>query len=159
MYLCLTMTASREALLKLIEEAAASAARQNGATAKRSTTFASPSSPPLSPAAMRTVTMLRPRPGLLLDGSQSVASAARKMLDSNMDAALIVSVTGEVTGILTDTDVTRRVLAKRLDPNATRVADVMTSSPACVSANGTAFDALSLMVGGLRHRKCIPVAL
>ena len=154
-------------LLQLIEDAAASAEKQKREEKKKAGSAAAagaarvgfytptPSSPLLeaaSPAGVRTVTMLRPRPGLLLDGSQSVTAAAQKMQDSNTDAALIVDVSGQLTGIITDTDVTRRVLANHLDPNRVRVVDVMTEQPACVSEEGTAFEALSLMVEGrFRH--------
>ena len=74
------------------------------------------------------------------------------MHDMNTDAALVIDVTGKLTGIITDTDVTRRVLAKGLDPNRAKVNDVVTLSPATVSDQGTAFDALSLMIEGrFRH--------
>ena len=62
------------------------------------------------------------------------------------------SVAAKVLSSRTDTDVARRVLAKRLDPAKVTVGEVMTESPACVSEEGTAFEALSLMVGGrFRH--------
>ena len=65
-----------------------------------------------SPLRRRSVMMLRPKPGLMLDGGTSIATAALKMQESNTDAVLVVDpATGLLAGIMTDTDVTRRVLA------------------------------------------------
>ena len=149
------MAASRRKLVTLIEEAATAATPKKEPDAGK-VTFSvggkKPASPLLAADKSRTVMMLRPRTPLLLDGTQSVSSAAKKMHDMNTDAALVIDVTGKLTGIITDTDVTRRVLAKGLDPNRAKVNDVVTLSPATVSDQGTAFDALSLMIEGrFRH--------
>ncbi|KAL3773236.1 hypothetical protein ACHAW5_008975 [Stephanodiscus triporus] len=57
------------------------------------------------------------------------------------DAAIITNSAGELAGIITDTDVTRRVVAKNLLASKTCVADVMTSNPSY-----PATDALMTMV-------------
>jgi signal-transduction protein with cAMP-binding, CBS, and nucleotidyltransferase domain len=57
-------------------------------------------------ANQRTVGDLRPKKNINIEMSASVAAAARKMLERNTDAALIVSAEGDLLGILTDSDVT-----------------------------------------------------
>ena len=166
----MSSTDARLRLLKVIEDAAAAAEKKQLAgsdassakvafAASTPTKALTPSKQDIgSPGGPRTVTMLRPRPGLLLDGNQSVSEAARKMQSANTDAALVVSISGELTGIVTDTDVTRRVLSKHLDPSTLRICDVMTAKPACVSEEGTAFEALALMVEGrFRHLPVIGI--
>jgi CBS domain-containing protein len=95
---------------------------------------------------VRTVESLRPKPGLALDPAMTVAEAARKMLAANSDCALVVSASAELKGILTDTDVTHRLLAPGLDPEKTLVSEVMTASPQCVRSSENAVDALCTMV-------------
>ena len=92
----------------------------------------------------RTVGELRPRPGLALDPEVTVASAARKMAAASTDCALIVG--AELRGILTDTDVARKVIALGLDPEVTAVTEAMTAAPKCVRVDDSAVDALTLMV-------------
>ena len=74
------------------------------------------------------------------------------MQESNSSAALIVDASGVLEGIITDSDVTRKVLAKRLDPAKVCVADAMTRSPKSVTDEDNASQALSIMVEGkFRH--------
>ena len=56
---------------------------------------------------------------------------------------------------MTDTDVTRRVAAKYLNPSSTPVSDVMTPNPTVVSLTDSAMDALSTMVEN--HFRHLPV--
>ena len=60
--------------------------------------------------------------------------------------ALIVNSDGGLAGIITDTDVTRRVVTKDLPPRLSNVADVMTANPNCVSMSDSAIEALVTMV-------------
>ena len=62
------------------------------------------------------------------------------------DAAIITDQSGGLAGIITDTDVTRRVVAKQLPASSTRVSDVMTANPSCVSMSDPVTDALVTMV-------------
>ena len=62
------------------------------------------------------------------------------------DAALIVGRTRDLAGILTDTDVTRRVVFTNLDPSSSSVSRVMTLNPTMVLIDDSAMDALSTMV-------------
>ena len=79
------------------------------------------------------VSKLRPKKPLLVDFSESVLSVCQALAAKRFDAAIIPGINGGVSGIITDTDITRRVVAKHLDPASTGVSDVMTSNPTCVS--------------------------
>ena len=101
------MAASRRKLVTLIEEAATAATPCQGTDAGKGHLFCRRQEASVAAALAadksRTVMMLRPRTPLLLDGTQSVSSAAKKMHDMNTDAALVIDVTGKLTGIITDT--------------------------------------------------------
>ena len=97
-------------------------------------------------AGARTVADLRPRSILTLADRLSVEEAAKRMAGMKTDAAVVVNNAGALIGILTDTDVTRKVLAPGLDPAAVHVADAMTASPRCVLSTTSAVGALTTMV-------------
>jgi len=78
--------------------------------------------------------------------SVSVLTVTQTLASKRGDAALIVHGNGGLAGIITDTDVTRRVVAKQLPPGFTKVSDVMTANPTCVSMTDSAMDALVTMV-------------
>ena len=104
------------------------------------------------PSGGRTVAELRPRPGLLIDSGTTVAAAARKMLSMNVDVALVQGTDGALKGILTDTDVTRKLLALGSDPEKVSVDTIMTPDPYCVSKDTTAVSALwTMMERRFRH--------
>ena len=63
----------------------------------------------------------------------SVSTAARKMMAAGVDAGLVVTGSGELKGILTDTDVARKVLAPGLDPAQVKITAVMTPNPQSAS--------------------------
>lgn len=94
----------------------------------------------------RSVGELRPKPALLLSPELSVVDAAVKMLGANADSGLVVSAEGALVGILTDKDVTNRVIANRADPTSMLVSEVMTANPMTVKASDNAIDALCLMI-------------
>lgn len=94
----------------------------------------------------RTVGELRPKTALLLSPELTVIDAAVKMLGANADSGLVVSAAGALVGILTDKDVTNRVIAKRADPTSMLVSEVMTASPMTVKSSDNAVDALCLMI-------------
>merc|ERR1712037_728932 len=71
------------------------------------------------------------------------------------DAALIVDSRGSLVGILTDIDITLRVVAKNLNPSLTLVSKVMTINPKMVSMDDFAMDALAIMMDN--HFRHLPV--
>jgi len=100
----------------------------------------------------RPVSKLRPSKAITVAEGASVQEACRLMAGKRADAALVVAANGVLCGIITDTDVSRRVLGKGLDPGSTTVGSVMTRNPSCVQASDGAMDALCMMVEGrFRH--------
>lgn len=78
----------------------------------------------------RVVRDLRPSPAVVVDGDLSVTAAALTMAQHRVDAVLVVSAeSGALQGILTDTDVTRKVLAAGGEPERTTVSSVMSDKP------------------------------
>ena len=75
----------------------------------------------------RTVAEIRPRPAVTLEAGMSVADAAKRMQAANSDAALVCERVGsewKVQGILTDTDVMKKVVAAGRDPDTVTVETV-----------------------------------
>lgn len=96
----------------------------------------------------RLVKKLRPRKPLLLSELLTVADAAKKMQKSRVDAAIITNDEGELRGIITDTDIARKVLAVDEDPEGCSISSVMTANPSCVRMNDSATEALGKMLEG-----------
>jgi signal-transduction protein with cAMP-binding, CBS, and nucleotidyltransferase domain len=87
--------------------------------------------------------------------SASVERAARQMAERELGALLVCDDRDNLIGIVTDRDMTRRVVAAGLNPKEVEVARVMTARPDTLSSNDSAADALELMrIRGLTH---IPV--
>ena len=113
----------------------------------------------------RPVSRLRPRPAVIVAPTASVVATARLMASRRSDCALVVGDDGRLQGIITDTDVTRRVVAPGLGfdrdcgPSASAnaqpavpVSSVMTRDPLCVRTTDSAVEALWAMVRrGFRH--------
>ncbi|MCH8157544.1 MAG: CBS domain-containing protein [Nitrospinae bacterium] len=64
-------------------------------------------------------------PVLSIDAQSSVQEAAEHM-NGNSIGALLVKDLGNFVGIITETDLTRRVVGKGLNPESTLVSEVMT---------------------------------
>ena len=62
---------------------------------------------------------------------------------------------GQLSGIITDTDITWRVVGKDLLPEDTPLSRVMTANPTCVTLSDSAMDAMSLMIEN--HYRHLPV--
>lgn len=73
------------------------------------------------------------------------------MADQGVGAVLVMDGTA-LQGIFTERDALNRVLAEERDPDATRIAEVMTSDLVTLGPKATAVDALRLMTEiGFRH--------
>jgi CBS domain-containing protein len=92
----------------------------------------------------QTVGELMTREPVALSPQDSVALAARLMDELNV-GALPVCENWEVRGLLTDRDITVRVIAAGLDPAATLTADVMTDRVRCASARQSVNEVLATM--------------
>lgn len=85
-----------------------------------------------------------------LPAGASVREAAACMKASHV--ASVVVGDDQLEGIFTERDLTERVVADGLDPEKTRLADVMTPCPITVGLETSVRDALRQMFGhGLRH--------
>jgi CBS domain-containing protein len=81
------------------------------------------------------------------------------MTRANCGSVLIVEAPGTLLGIVTERDLMTRVLAKALDPQTTRVADVMTRNPYCVAPDVLVSDAVLIMIErGFRHLPIVSTA-
>ncbi|KAJ3093025.1 hypothetical protein HK102_012234 [Quaeritorhiza haematococci] len=106
-------------------------------------------------AAAGTVAGMKPSPVVALHESAKVFEAAAYMAAKRQDAVLITNSEGHLAGILTDKDLTYRVVAEGLDPRSTPVSQIMTRNPVSVSSTSNATDALNKMVAG--HFRHLPV--
>jgi len=90
-----------------------------------------------------------------MNSNNSILDAAKTMTEKNIAAMIIVDNEGAIAGILTERDMTQRVLSKALDPSTTSVVDIMTPSPDTLSPGDSARDALELMQS--RNYRHLPV--
>ncbi len=89
---------------------------------------------------------------LVLQSVTPVDEACRRMSERRVGSVAVVDDSGRLVGIFTGRDAVGRVLARRLDPARTPLADVMTGDPQTLSPGQTAIEALRLMWdGGFRH--------
>jgi uncharacterized protein (DUF2267 family) len=89
-----------------------------------------------------------------LDPERSALEGARAIEINNI-GAVIVQDAGRVVGIVTDRDLTVRVIGRGLDPRVTPLADVMTRDVATLPAEASRTDAIRLMVA--RNVRRIPL--
>lgn len=88
---------------------------------------------------------------LSVDSATLVVEAAKRMMARNVAALLIID-DGELTGIFTERDMLRRVVAVGRDPSTTAIGDVMTNGVISLSAERIGFEAVALMQEhGMRH--------
>src|SRR5437879_12704909 len=74
----------------------------------------------------------------------TVVEAARLMKQQNIGALLVLDAT-RLIGIFTERDALCRVLAAGRDPNATKLADVMTAQPQTIGPEEPFLHALRMM--------------
>jgi len=92
------------------------------------------------------------RKKLLITPPDTTISAAAALMARRKVGAVMVVENEKLVGIFTERDAVFRVLARRLDPNHTTVAEVMTPSPQTVDPDKTFGYVLLLMhEQGFRH--------
>lgn len=91
----------------------------------------------------------------LASPSDTVSDAARRMAASNVGTLVVVDCDRRPKGIVTDRDLTVRVLAEGVDPDGVRVDQVMSTGVESVSETGSLEDALEVMRRGRVRR--VPV--
>lgn len=86
------------------------------------------------------------------ESNESVAVAAERMHQRSVGTLVVVNHTSQVVGILTDRDLTTRVLAKGLNGVGTAVHQVMTVGPKTVLESTPIESALAMMRSGKFRR-------
>jgi len=92
---------------------------------------------------------------MLAGPDETVAEAARRMLEQRVGTLVVLDKSAKPIGMVTDRDLVLRVLAAGKDPLPTRVSDVMTHDPQVVVEDAPIESALALMRTGSFRR--IPV--
>ena len=77
------------------------------------------------------------------------------MTSANVAAIIILDDARKIVGIVTERDLTRRAIAKNLDPKKTLIKEIMTKNPDSLAPNDSASNALELMQS--RHFRHLPV--
>jgi CBS domain-containing protein len=93
---------------------------------------------------------------VLTIGPAATVLQAALLMNEHRVGALVVVEGGRVAGMFTERDVLKRVVGERRDPEATQVADVMTSSVFCCSPDTTVDEARGVMRD--RRIRHLPVA-
>ncbi|KAG8078910.1 hypothetical protein GUJ93_ZPchr0007g3249 [Zizania palustris] len=120
------------------------------AFARRSSSSISRASPSMT--GERTVKRLRLSKALTIPDHTTVYEACRRMAARRVDAVLLTDSNALLCGILTDKDITTRVIARELKLEETPVSKVMTRNPLFVLSDTLAVEALQKMVHGkFRH--------
>ena len=87
-----------------------------------------------------------------LEPSATVHDAVQEMSTHNVSAIAIVNVKKQLLGIVSEHDMTHRVLALGLGPQATKISDVMSKNVETLGLKDTALDAIELMLNrDIRH--------
>ena len=91
----------------------------------------------------------------IAEPGENVQTAAMRMHARKVGSLVVVSTSREPIGIVTDRDLTVRVLAQGLDPVETTVAQVMTPRPKVVRDGSSIEESLRVMRAGVFRR--VPV--
>jgi CBS domain-containing protein len=85
-----------------------------------------------------------------IDREETIRRASQLMRDHKIGCLLVTK--GDVVGVVTETDLTRRVMAEGMNPEQTPVGRVMTTPILKVGTEATLLDANDLMAQrGVRH--------
>jgi CBS domain-containing protein len=90
---------------------------------------------------------------LTIDADATVLAAVRQMVDANV-GSLLVTESGEITGIITERDFLRRVALEGRTDEGTAVREIM-SSPLIVTAEATVDECMAIMTD--RRIRHVPV--
>jgi CBS domain-containing protein len=83
---------------------------------------------------------------------EAVQAGAQRMLARKVGTLVVVNKSYEPVGIVTDRDLTVRVLGEGRDPSQTMLFDVMTRDPVTITSETAVEDALRLMRNGSFRR-------
>lgn len=85
----------------------------------------------------------------------SVYDGAKLMAEKHIAALIVVDEQDKIIGIVTERDLTQRILAAGLDGKSTKIGSIMTENPDTLSPDDSASDALELMQ--MRNYRHLPV--
>jgi signal-transduction protein with cAMP-binding, CBS, and nucleotidyltransferase domain len=87
-----------------------------------------------------------------LRGSDTVQDAAEQMIKHDVSAIVVVGDDDKLAGIVTERDMTRRVVARNLQAKETTLEAIMSEAPETLSPDDLAHEALARMLQcGFRH--------
>lgn len=89
--------------------------------------------------------VIKEHPVMTLGRKDNAFNAAIEMKKSNIAAVLITDENGKLEGIVTERDLTRRVIADGLVPQDAILEDIMTADPETLDPSDSAGDALEMM--------------
>ncbi len=84
-------------------------------------------------------------PTFTLAGDEFVSVAVKTMAEKNYGSVVIVDGTMKVKGIVTERDLLRRLLNDKLNPETTKLSDIMTRDVKCANADDDMIDWLRQM--------------
>jgi CBS domain-containing protein len=90
-------------------------------------------------------------PPLAVSADTTVFDACQQMSERNVGAVAVVSTDNTPIGIVTERDVIRKVVTQKLDPERTKLSQVMTSPCLAIPSDRSPDDALSVMVAKSVH--------
>lgn len=90
-----------------------------------------------------------------LNKNQTVHDAVQAMSTHDIAAIAITDDDRKLIGIISERDITHRILACGLNPQATLLMDVMTDAPECLRPKDSFLDAIELML--TRNFRHLPV--
>jgi CBS domain-containing protein len=92
---------------------------------------------------------------LVASPEETARAAARRMRDARVGTLVVVDGQMRPSGVITDRDLTVRVLAAGRDPDATPLRELMSQPPDCASEALPIEEALSLMAASSSRRLVI----
>ena len=81
----------------------------------------------------------------VLSKQDTAREAAKQMAEKDIAAIVVTDDGGKLLGIVTERDLTRRVIAGNRDADKTTVGEIMTGNPDTLAPRDSALDALELM--------------
>jgi len=93
---------------------------------------------------MRICDLIKNQETYQADLGQTVLETVRTMVEHNIGAVPVVH-NGKLTGIFSERDLMKRVVAEGLDPRSTCLAEVMTDDPLTVNMNEDMENCMTLM--------------
>lgn len=99
--------------------------------------------------------IVKPREIISVSPDDNIIDSAVKMVDAHVAALVVFDDNENLVGIVTERDMTHRVVAKGLDTRTATVSEIMTENPDTLSPDDFAMEALDKMQS--RHFRHLPV--